>query len=85
MNYWMYSTPAGNSGIPIWTIYSEDAIIADYWDTWRKGMVEQNIENDLDPYHDISTENCIEDWICTHWAMPVDAGCMSEILAAPNR
>lgn len=84
MNYWMYNTPAGNSSIPIWTIYSEEAIIASYYDSWRKHMIEHNVDNDLDLYQDISVENCIEDWVSVHWAVPVDAEYMLPILRAPK-
>jgi hypothetical protein len=84
MKYWMHCTPAGLSGYPIWSVYSEDAIIAEYWDSWSKNMRKYNIENDLDPHQDINQENCVEDWVCINWAIPCNRDTILEIIPAPN-
>lgn len=84
MKYWMYVTPAGDSSLPIWTIYSEAAIIAEYWDEWYRNAISYNLDNDRDRLADITQENCIEDWIVINWAMPATADTLAEILSAPK-
>lgn len=49
------------------TVISEDQIIEEYWEFWSRKMTEK-----YGPDHEwITTENCIEDWCTSHWAVEV--------------
>lgn len=43
---------------------TDQQILYDFWDYWQSKMVQKF--GDCDPR--ITHENCIEDWIVTHWA-----------------
>lgn len=64
MRYWMHAEPAtALSSEPVWTIVSDKAILASYYDHWVDRM--KNAGKDAL----ISTENCIQDWVTVHWAV----------------
>lgn len=49
------------------TVITEDQIIEEYWEFWSRKMTEK-----YGPDHEwITTENCIEDWCTSHWAVEV--------------
>lgn len=62
MRYWIYAEPAGSSSEPIYTLMSDAAVLADYWDYWSNKMMASGMAQDL------SHENCILDWATIHWA-----------------
>jgi hypothetical protein len=48
-------------------IITTPQIISEYWNFWYNKMVQKYGENsDL-----ITEENCIQDWVCVHWAWKV--------------
>ena len=64
MKYWIYVEPASETSmLPVWTILSEKAILAQYWDYWydRMRLAGHGAE--------ISEQRCIEDWVTVHWAV----------------
>lgn len=64
MKYWIYVEPASETSmLPVWTILSEKAILAQYWDYWydRMRLAGNGAE--------ISEQRCIEDWVTIHWAV----------------
>lgn len=49
------------------TVMTEDQILEEYWEFWSRKMTEK-----YGPDHEwITSENCIEDWCVTHWAVEV--------------
>lgn len=66
VKYWMYVSPAGNSDHAVWTIMSEEAILAEYGPYWSKRMLLKHGRM----VKEINKENCIQDWVTTHWAEP---------------
>jgi hypothetical protein len=69
MKHWIYVEPARGSSEPIWTIMSEDAVIAEYWSSWEKRMKANNKSEGLPEFANITRGNCIYDWVVTHWAI----------------
>lgn len=64
MKYWIYAEPVtAFSSEPTWTIMSDKAIIASYYDYWSGKMKGAGKE------HLINQENCIMDWVTVHWAV----------------
>lgn len=64
MKYWLYAEPAADfSAEPVYTILSDKAILAQYWDYWydRMRLAGHGAE--------ISEQRCIEDWVTVHWAV----------------
>lgn len=47
-------------------VYSENEILAEYWDLWTTEMKGAGFANQ------ISKERCIDDWCMVHWATPED-------------
>ena len=48
-------------------ILTEEDILKNYWEFWSRKMTEK-----YGPDHEwITTENCIEDWLTSHWAFEV--------------
>lgn len=66
VKYWLYASPAGNSNHAVWTIMSEEAILAEYGPYWSKRMLLKHGKM----IKEINKENCIQDWVTTHWAEP---------------
>lgn len=66
MRYWIYSEPATHfSSEPVYTIMSDKAILANYFDYWKGKMIGAHKEDQ------ISEDLCIQDWVTIHWAEPV--------------
>jgi len=64
MKYWIYAEPVtAFSSEPVWQILSDKAIIASYFDYWSGKMKGAHKE------HLITYEDCILDWVATHWAV----------------
>lgn len=84
MNYWLFAEPVGNTSEPVWMIYSDDAIIAEYWETWKRQGEAYNLDKFLDPSTGITKARCIEDWTTTHWAVPATPESLHKIIQAPK-
>lgn len=64
MKYWIYCEPASNTCMePVYTILSDAAILAQYWDYWQEKMT------NIGKIKEISYDNCIKDWVSVHWAV----------------
>ena len=81
---WLYAEPAGKSSEPIWMIYSDDAILAEYWETWMQQGRAYNREHGLEEHNGISPLRCIDDWVTIHWAVPATAENLLNIISAPK-
>lgn len=84
MRYWMFAEPAGRSSEPIWSIYSDDAILAEYWDTWLDKITNYNVKNNLPEGTNCNPMRCINDWVTTHWAVAATPENLKQILSAPK-
>ena len=63
MRYWMYCEPVNaKSSEAVWQVWSDAAILADYWEYWCRLMRLAGRESQ------ISENNCITDWAASHWA-----------------
>ena len=80
MKYWLYAEPAGKSNEPVWTIMSEDAIIACYWDYWESRMVAYNKSQGLPVLENVTRNNCIYDWVVVNWAQEATEEVLLRIL-----
>jgi hypothetical protein len=48
-------------------ILTEEDIMAEYWEFWSRKMAEKFGED-----HELITQqNCLEDWLVSHWAFEV--------------
>lgn len=84
MKYYVYVEPAGNSSETVYTIMSELAILAQYWDYWYSRA--QQVVGALEG---LSTEQlqqrCVEDFCTIHWAVPATPEHLTQLLwPAPN-
>lgn len=84
MRYWLFAEPVGDTSEAIWMIYSDDAILAEYWETWKTQGMAWNTERELDPGTGINPIRCIEDWVTVHWAVPATPENLVNIVAAPK-
>lgn len=84
MRYWLYAEPAGKSGEPIWMIYSDDAILAQYWEYWSRKMTDHNAFNNIPEGTGVNPRNCLDDWVTTHWAVPATPENLLNIISAPK-
>ena len=75
VKYWMYANPAGKTNHPIYTIMSEDAIIAEYGPYCSNKMLLKHGKMTKD----VNKENCIQDWVTVHWAEPCTLEKLQEI------
>jgi len=55
------------TGDPVYTDYTEDDIIEEYWDHWKSLMEKKYGEG----HHLINHSNCILDWAVVNWAWEV--------------
>lgn len=79
MRYWIYCEPVNaKSTEAIWQVWSDAAILAEYWEYWCGRM--RNVGRESQ----ISENNCITDWAATHWAVPADAESLQRIISAPK-
>lgn len=84
MRYWLFAEPVGESSEAIWMIYSDDAILAEYWPTWMQQGMAYNLANGLDEGNGISPLRCIDDWVVVHWAVPATPENLMNIISAPK-
>ena len=74
----MYCEPVGNTSEAVWQVWSDAAILADYWTCWCELMHKAGRESQ------ISKNNCITDWAATHWAEPATQENLQRIISAPK-
>jgi len=67
MRYFLYVEPTGKSSEPTYTIMSEGAVLADYWEYWVKWMMKANKELDYSNI-EVLQSCCIDDFCTVHWA-----------------
>lgn len=84
MRHWLFAEPAGESSEPVWMIYSDDAILATYWNHWSARGMEYNQANGLDPGTGLNPLRCIDDWVVIHWAVPATPENLLNIISAPK-
>jgi hypothetical protein len=84
MRYWIFVEPVGDSSEPVWKIYSDDAILAEYWETWKRQGVAYNNANGFEEYLGVSPLRCIEDWVVVHWAVAATRENLLNIISAPK-
>lgn len=85
MTYWIITEPVGSSSEPVWKIYSEQAIIEEYWTHWERQGRAYNKANGLHQFEGITTTRCIEDWTVVHWAIRATPENLLKIISAPNQ
>lgn len=76
MRYWMYCEPVGKNSEAVWQVWSDAAILADYWEYWCRLMRLAGRESQ------ISENNCITDWAASHWANPATHENLQRIIQA---
>lgn len=74
----MYCEPVGETAEAVWHVWSDAAILADYWTRWCNLMRVAGRESQ------ISENNCITDWAATHWATPATPENLQRIVSAPK-
>ena len=84
MNYWLFAEPVGESSEPVWMIYSDDAVLAESWETWKRQGIAYNQAHGLEKHNGISPLRCIDDWVVTHWAVPATPENLLNIISAPK-
>lgn len=76
MKFWIYVEPvSATSNEPIWTIMSDKAILADYWEYWCTQM------DRVGRSDEISEQSCIEDWVTVHWAVEATPEALARIVS----
>ena len=79
MRYWIVAEPASaESSEPVYTIMSDAAILAQYFDYWGERMAS------VGKADQINEEDCILDWATIHWATPATSEALVKIISAPN-
>tara|TARA_R110000868_G_scaffold79604_23_gene226458 strand:+ start:2306 stop:2578 length:273 start_codon:yes stop_codon:yes gene_type:complete len=73
MRYWTYCEPhylstSSEAYENLYYTYSDGDILEEYWEFWAGEMVRLNryFNEQREPL--ITSENCINDWVVTHWA-----------------
>lgn len=75
MKYWITVSPASaDCPEPVYQIYSEKAVLAEYYDYWSSKMRSKNLD------HQISEVGCIQDWVIINWAEPATKQNIEKIL-----
>jgi len=78
--------PAGLDGKEaVYSIYSDAAIIEEYWDSWESLGVLHNAKASLEKQVPLTHENCIQDWVSVNWASQLNPAAVENIIPAPNR
>lgn len=85
MTHWLIAEPAGCGNEPVWKIYSEQAILDEYWTYWERQGKAYNKAHNLDPNEGITTKRCIDDWTVIHWAVRATPEHLIKIISAPYR
>jgi hypothetical protein len=84
VRFWLLAEPIGESSEPVWKIYSDDAILAEYWETWMTKGIAYNKANGHEEGAGINPLRCIDDWIVVNWAVPATPESLLQILSAPK-
>lgn len=84
MKYYLIAEPIGNTSQPVWKIYSEEAIIAEYWEHWQRQGEAYNRAHGLSKYTGITTSRCIDDWLVINWAIEATADSLLKIISEPK-
>lgn len=84
MSHWLFAEPVGDSSETVWMIYSEEAILAEHWESWKRQGEAWNLDRFLDPSTGITKARCIQDWTVTHWAVPATPENLLKIISAPK-
>lgn len=82
MKYWLYVEPAGQTSEPVYTVMSDAAIIAEYFDYWRDRM--QKAAKPVSALIEQDYSRCIDDWVVVHWAVEATPEALLQIISAPN-
>lgn len=78
MRYWIYCEPVGETAEAVWQVWSDAAILADYYERWCGLMYKTRRESQICEF------NCITDWVATHWASPATPETLHKIIFAPK-
>ena len=70
MKYYATSYPDENGNDIVETL-SEKEILDEYWDYWYSRACRQLGKEHIDANYTI--QDCIDDWVTTHWAILVDS------------
>jgi hypothetical protein len=84
MNHWLVVEPVGESSEALWMIYSDDAVLAEYWETWMRQGMAYNTKHGLDEGTGINPLRCIDDWVTVRWAIPATPESLINIISAPK-
>ena len=84
MRHWLIVEPAGSSSEPVWSIYSDDAILASYWEYWLAKGIQYNREQGLEEGNGLNPLRCIDDWVTINWAVVATPENLVNILTAPK-
>ena len=73
MRYWTYcephyTSPDSDDYEVLYYTYSDGDILEEYWEYWAGEMVKLNRYFGEKGAPLITSENCIIDWVVTHWA-----------------
>lgn len=75
MRYWITVEPvSADSAEPVYTILSDKAILAQYYDYWCSRM------EAVHKGHLINEEECISDWAIVHWAEEATLDTLKKII-----
>lgn len=73
MRHWMVTEPVnGNSNEPVHTIYTDEAVIAEYWQYYSQQMKRVGKEP--------TREDCIMSWATVNWAVELTPKIMEDFI-----
>lgn len=84
MRFWLIAEPVGSGDEPVWKIYSDDAILAEYWTYWVEKMTQYNTNNNIPEGTGVNPLRCIDDWTMVNWAVEATPEALLNILSAPK-
>lgn len=70
MKWFMHADPAKDKE-PIYSLYSEKAILESYWDHWQTKVMIKNILAKRPQMENVTHEECIKDWVTIYWAQEI--------------
>ena len=79
MKWFMHVEPAKDKE-PVYSFYSEKAVLEAYWDHWQTNMMIKNVVKKLPQMENVTHENCIQDWMTIHWAQEVPEQAVLEFM-----
>lgn len=85
MKHYLIAEPIGDTSQPVWKIYSEEAIIAEYYETWQRQGEAYNKAHGIAKYTGITASRCIDDWLVVHWAIEATPEALLKIIQAPKQ